>query len=236
MDPIHFLRNEQPKAPVPQAARGFTLVEMLVVLSIIVILTVVAVTGQGTFNRSLLLTDTAYTVAFSIREAQTLGLSSRIFNSVTNSGYGIRFDRSTPTAYVEFADIYPASPGDTQGGWCPGHTNPASSPDAHPGNCLYDASQSELVRTYALNRGFNISSFCGLSTNGSLTVCSGSQIDTLDIVFMRPSTSAVLLGKSSSGSVYPLSNATLHLKSPDSVTERCIYITSVGQISVISCP
>lgn len=236
MDSLSFLRDTRPAAP-----RGFTLVEMLVVLSIVVIITVIAITGQGTFNRSLILTDTAYTVAFSIREAQTLGLSSRVFTnaanvSTTNAGYGIRFDRTTPTAYVQFSDVYPVAPGSTQGGQCPGHTSPQGTPDARPGNCLYDPTQGELVRTYALNRGFTISSFCGTSASGTTQICSGTQIDTLDIVFMRPSTNAVIFGKSSSGTVYPLSNAVIHLRSPDNASERCITVTKVGQISVVTCP
>ena len=91
-------------------ARAFTLVEMIVVLSIISILTVIVVVGQTSFNKSNLLTDTAYTVALSMRETQTLGLSSRTFSSVPNAGFGVHFGDST-AYYDQFADIYPAAPG-----------------------------------------------------------------------------------------------------------------------------
>lgn len=215
------------------ALAGFTLVEMLVVLSIIVVITTVVVTGQTSFNRSLLLTDTAYTIAFSIREAQVLGLSSRTFSSIPDAGYGIRFSRTLPTSYVEFADINPSGAGSSLGGLCPGHAALAGTPDARPGNCLYN-SPAELVRTYTLGRGFYVSSFCGTDANGAQK-CTPGDFDQLDITFMRPSTNAVILGIRSS-TYTPLSDAYIRLKSPDGVSERCIFVTKVGQIAVKTCP
>ncbi|MEK7099515.1 MAG: prepilin-type N-terminal cleavage/methylation domain-containing protein [Patescibacteria group bacterium] len=216
----------------PQAPRGFTIVEMIVVLAIIVIVTSIAITGQSTFSRSLLLTDTAYTIAFSVREAQTLGLSSRVFSSIQNAGYGIRFSVGAPTSYIEYSDILPVSPGTTQGGLCTGHTV-SSGPDAHPGNCLYD-SATEMVRTYSLNRGYYISRICGTAVGGTQK-CSGEDFDTVDIVFMRPSTNAVILGLKNS-SLINLTDLTVHLSSPDNAAERCIYISKVGQVGVDTCP
>lgn len=211
---------------------------MMVVLSIITIITTVAIMGQGAFNRSLLLTDTAYTIAFSIREAQTYGLSSRTANSLNNAGYGIRFSTVTPKSYILFADTSPASPGSTQGTLCPGHTQPASSPDSHPGDCIYDASANpaELVRTYSLNRGFTIYRFCGREiVSPYATKCSSTNFETMHISFMRPSTDATIFGRTSSGLLIGLSDATIYLRSPDGTTERCIFVSKVGQISVAPC-
>ncbi len=237
MVPLRILRRTSSVRRVQ--TRGFTLVEMLVVLSIVLVLSTIMITGQSTFNRSLLLSDTAYTIAFSIREAQTLGLSSRVFSSVQNAGYGIRFDAYTPSSYIQFSDIYPASPGNSQSGICPGHAGIAGSPDARPGNCIYDpyypptVTVDELVRTYTLNRGFYVSAFCGTSAQGQK--CSTTDFDTLDIVFMRPSTNAVIIGKRSS-TLTQLSDAYIRLKSPDGLSERCIFVTKVGQVAVNACP
>ncbi len=71
--------------------RGFTMVEMLVSLGIILIITSIVLLGQNSFNKNLVLVDTAYTVAFTLRQAQTLALSSRKVGTIQNAGYGTHF-------------------------------------------------------------------------------------------------------------------------------------------------
>src|SRR5690606_12620583 len=103
--------------------------------------------------------------------------SSRVFNTVQDAGYGIRFSAATPRSYILFSDLKPASPGSTQSGLCPGH-EAASGPDARPGNCIYNDA-SELVRTYTFNQGFRVSGFCGTALNGTQH-CSNSDSHPLD--------------------------------------------------------
>lgn len=211
--------------------RGFTLVEMIVVLAIIVIVTTIALLGQSSFNRSMVLTDTAYTIAFSVREAQSLGISSRAFAGTQDAGYGIHFSNGTPTAYKLFADIHPAAPGDTQYPLiCPGHPNvPGTNPESKPGNCIQTL-ESEVVRTYNLNNGFRIGGFCGKQTNG-VSLCSGT-LDALDIVYLRPNTQSVITGVRG-GTRTALTDATIRVVSPDGLAERCVYVSKVGQVSVV---
>jgi len=207
---------------------------MLVVLAIIVIVTGIAINGQSSFNKTVILTDTAYTLAFSIREAQSLGLSSRLFNGIQNAAYGVHFSNATTiTNYTLFADTNPASPGSSQGGVCPGHTV-SSGPEAKPGNCTYDV-PTEAVRTSTFNRGFKISKFCGFDTALNATRCSGTNLDSLDIVYLRPNTQSIITGKRS-GAPMALENATIYVASPDGGTERCVSVSKVGQVSVGVCP
>lgn len=216
----------------PGIARGFSLIEMIVVLAIISIITTIALLGQGSFNRSIILTDTAYTIAFTIRDAQSRGLASNVFSTVRNAGYGVHFSSATPKSYIEFADIVPSSP-DSQGGLCPNHVI-TTGPEAKPGNCVYSNS-SEIVRTFTLDRGFAISEFCGKDTSG-VKRCSG-YLEALDISFARPDTQSVILGIRS-GSPIGLTNATVTLSSPDGTAQRCISVSQVGQVSVSTgtCP
>ncbi|MDR3547763.1 MAG: prepilin-type N-terminal cleavage/methylation domain-containing protein [Candidatus Pacebacteria bacterium] len=215
------------------AARGFTLIEMTVVLAIIVILTGVILVSQSTFNRTLLLTDTAYTVALSVRETQSLGLSSEKFNGVQNAGFGVHFSAGSPSTYLQFTDTSPGSPINIPA-WCP--TGTAGTPDAKPGNCLYDTA-AELVHTYNFNQGFT-QSFCAY-LNGASVGCSNSGVTTLqslDIVFLRPNTNTVITGTLSIGPAIQADTACIAVATPTG-TYRYIKVTQLGEVSVTqSCP
>lgn len=240
--------------PVPlvtESPRGFTLVELLVVLAIITIITMVTLLSQASFNRSLLLTSTTYTVALSIREAQSLGLSSRINGGVQNAGYGVNFASSTPTAYRIFSDSLNTA---TKPSWCP--TGTANTPEEKPGNCRYDAA-TETVTTYSLNKGFSITDFCGLTSAG-VKYCMSDTLQEMDIVFLRPNTESIITGmttQSAGGGFGPgqqggggrggtnfvtvqLSCAVIWIKTPTATGEKkCIVVSQVGQVSVPqACP
>ncbi len=215
-------------------ARGFSLVEMVVVLGIIVVITSVALLGQRSFDRSLVLTDTAYTLAFSIREAQSLALSGRrTASSVQDAGYGIFIEQASPiTSYTLFADVHPATPQVHNIAYCPGHTT-TREPEAKPGNCLYTDMTSERVRTYSINRGFTISRFCG--TVGSNRYCSSdsaSPLTAMHLSYVRGITDSVILGIRS-GNPLALDSATIYVAAPGGQSERCVSVSKVGQVSVI---
>ncbi len=204
---------------------------MLVVLSIIAIVTAIALFGQGTFNRSILLTDAAYTLALSVREAQTLGYSSRVFGSTQNAGYGTSFSSSDVTRYVMFADISPVAPGSTVGGACGGHTV-LTGPEAKPGDCAYTPSSDGLVRTYTFERGFRISQICGYE--GTTRRCSTDGSNTLsivNIVFLRSSPDSLIMGYRGTTWV-ALNSAEIYLVSADGGATRGICVSRAGQVSV----
>lgn len=224
---LHFKSIETPK-------RGFTLVELLVVVSIITIVTSIALLGQGNFNRSLVLTDTAYTVAFSVRQAQSYGLSSRVFSGISNAGYGVNFTANSES-YELFADIYPASPGSALGGVCPGHAQTSIVPEARPGNCVYNGDQNEMVETYTFKKGFTVNTVCGRDDNSNLR-CLGTDFDTFTISFLRPNTESIFVGKRSTAHT-SLQDACIHVRAPDGTNERIVYVSKVGQVAVLpSCP
>lgn len=212
----------------PVAPRGFTLVEMMVVLAIIVIVTVIALLGQSSFNRSLVLTETAYTIAFSIRQAQFLGISGRTVAGSADAGYGVFFADSQTTSYRMFADTIPARTGNIQSASvCPGRSV-ASGQEAKPGDCIRN-NQTEDVTTYNLNNGFKIAKFCGIYSNGT-EECNGT-INSLNITYLRPNTQSTIVG-TRGGLRYLYSGARIHVVSPDGAAERCITVSKAGHVSV----
>jgi hypothetical protein len=206
---------------------------MLVVLFIIVVITAVALSGQSTYNETLILTDTTYTVAFSVREAQSLGLSSRTTGGIANAGYGVHLDRAFPGQYDLFADINPTAVKPTA---C--ITGTPGTPEAKPGNCLYDSGLDTIVQTSTFTRGFTIKKFCGAEKGTALRYCStdGVPLTTLDVVFLRPNTTTVLSGYRA-GSLKEFSCSEITVGAPTGGTEKTVRISNLGEISIgQSCP
>lgn len=227
-----------------RVARGFTLIEMLVVLMIISIVTTIALVGQSTFDRSMLITNTAYRVAISIREMQTYGLSSRVARIGTNDyrtnvGYGAHFASGSTGSYALFADTSRTSGIES---YCQALVGTDSTlPEYKLGNCVYGAGADNLVETYSFTRGFKIKDLCGrLASNNSRVCSSTNNITELDLVFMRPNTDSVMSGRSTNAGTpwVELNSAEIYIQTADNATTRGVCISKLGQVSVAqgACP
>ncbi|OHA26263.1 MAG: hypothetical protein A3D56_02295 [Candidatus Taylorbacteria bacterium RIFCSPHIGHO2_02_FULL_45_35] len=205
-------------------SRGFTLVELLVVVSIVSVMSVITVLSSSKFDGTVLLTNLAYEVALSIREAQAASINVREFQPGTASatfsaGYGIHFfstlgsGAANNRSYVLFADlpIPPSSSGDHE----------------YTGN---ENGGTEFVAKYDTKRSNVIDRFCGVLTTGGED-CSGvvGGLTYLNIVFLRPDPDAVF--RSNKGFLYRA--AKIYVRSPQNVS-KAIRVESTGQISV--CP
>ena len=229
------LRHKARTHSTPLLVSGFTLVELMVVLSIIAVVTGTVLTHQSTFNKSLVLANTAYDVGLTLRSAQVYGIGSRVSSGgFANAGYGLHFERATPGSFVLFADSYPLPSVSSE---C--HpTSDAGAPDAKPGNCAYDAGQSENVSTYAFGNGVTVSDFCVLALGSwSCAYAEGGTLSSLDIVFARPNPDPFMSVNGTYASGFPISRACITLTSRQGGSEF-ISVSSSGQISAeaSSCP
>jgi len=85
--------------------RGFTLVELLVVIAMIIIVSAIAFTSFSAGGKQLALERSSHKVAQDIRRALELTLRSEPHACFSDaSGYGMRFQTSTPTSYILYAD------------------------------------------------------------------------------------------------------------------------------------
>jgi prepilin-type N-terminal cleavage/methylation domain-containing protein len=219
--------------------RGFTLIELVVVLAIMGVLMAVVITSQTTFNNTLLLEDTEYDVALTIHAAETDGIGSRVNGGVTNAGYGVDLSSSNKSTFTLFTDSYPST---TSGSLSLCHpVADETAPDAQPGNCVYDSTHSEAVMTYTLGNADTISNFCAYTPNTSAWSCansSGSQkLTKMDIVFARPNAVPFISTNGIYTSSNPISQACLTISSAQGIS-RYIYIYNSGEIAAdaISCP
>lgn len=234
MEPFRARRNLPHPLPLKRSGTGFTLIELLVVLAIILVITAVTITNQASFDKSVVLSNTAYDIALAIRSAETFGLGSRgvvAGSQFTNVGYGIHFDRSTPKSFILFADTYKVS----YASYC----HPAVGPEQSPGDCVYTAgSDAPPVNTYTLGNGAEIGNICvhyyvktiwGWSF--SWWFCS---LGNADIVFARPN-AEVSFSENWWHSQY-FDAACIDVTSSDKSSNRYIVVSASGEIQVTATP
>lgn len=77
--------------------KAFSLIELMVSMSIIAIVSTVIVTKQSAFNGAVLLRNQAYEIAFTLREAQMLAVSGGDANT---RSYGVYFDSSNTNQHT----------------------------------------------------------------------------------------------------------------------------------------
>jgi len=187
--------------------RAFSLIELLVVISIFSLISLVILANHSNFNSSVLLDSLAYDSALSVRQAQVFGISVRQSAALPGQfqiGYGVHFQKTTPTQYILFADLNK--------------------------NKKYDGTPTDsIVETYTIGQGHSIPKFCAYTI--STANCSddaSSPITFLDITFLRPSPDASFT-TDKTGITY--SRATFTLSSGNGNT-RTVSVATTGEVSV----
>ncbi len=97
-----------------KAIRGFTIVELVIVLAIMVTITSLILANYPGFNERLAVRGASADIASNIRLAQAYGLGVKESSPNLFPGYGVYFQSATANSYVLFADnnndwIYQAS-------------------------------------------------------------------------------------------------------------------------------
>lgn len=93
------------KSPVP-ATGGFSLIELMISITIMVIVISIVSTSQGAFNAAVLLRGQAYEAALTIREVQLNAVSAVGDAGVFRAVYGVHFnaDSASNGQYAIFKD------------------------------------------------------------------------------------------------------------------------------------
>ena len=88
--------------------KGFTLIELVVVIGIIVLLTALTLPNYRAGDKQLSLQRSVSKLSQDLRRAQEMAMSSREFIGAPptfRGGYGIYFNLSQPGQYILFADL-----------------------------------------------------------------------------------------------------------------------------------
>lgn len=172
-----------------------------------------------------MITNLAYDVALTMRQAQVYGISVRKVKGVVDPegiaqfdrSYGIHFD-SNKGYYILFADA------DNDKKY-----NTASNSDT---GCLSSPSSGlpECVSFFKIEQGNYIKQFCGgADCYGSLT---NGRIDRLEILFHRPEPEPIIKGyKLGSLISSDYASASVLVSSPQGAT-KSICLSATGQMSI----
>ena len=203
-------------------AAGFTLVELMVVVVIIAIVTGVVITSQGAFNQTLVLTNTAYDIALTLRSAETFGLSTRAAGAAVNAGYGLHFQAGSSGSFTLFADTFPAPS--------------CATPNCNSGDHVYTSGSDTFVQTYELGNHITIADFCAL-VNNNWTCAGNGGLTSLDITFERPNPNAFMSENGAYSASSPVTLSCITLTSPQGGS-RFLTVGVSGQIiaNALSCP
>lgn len=189
---------------------GFTLVELVVTVSIFVLLSTVALVNFRQVDNSLILQNVVHQVALVARKAQISGISVQGIDSGGTTlfpSYGINFDTSRKTSFVLFSDTTVIN-------------------KLFDGTCPKVLSTDECVQRYTLAQGYTIKQLCGnQKTGGGLATCA---LVRLDISFTRPNPDALIIGDAGVG---PFSDAEIVIQSRTGATKK-IVVWTTGQISI----
>jgi prepilin-type N-terminal cleavage/methylation domain-containing protein len=206
--------------------KGFTLVELLVTLSIFTILTGVVLVNQTKFNSTILLTNLAYDTALTIRQAQTFGVNIRGFNLNNNNyfvPYGVHLEKGSGSnkSFILFADLnITASNLFSDGLYKAG--SPTPDPTIDLNRCQPDKG---CVNRYNITRGNYISDICYFVGNS----CSTS-VNSVDIVFNRPNPDAYIYTNNDIANVRQ--GVRITLSSADGSRTRKVEVFSNGLIQI----
>jgi prepilin-type N-terminal cleavage/methylation domain-containing protein len=230
---ISYLVSERKTRALP----GFTLIELMVVLLIVVLISLVILTSTQRFNSAILLRSLAYEVGLSVREAQLYGVAVHYSPSPSScssggtsnfcSAFGVHFDPNVKNSFFIFADS------NTNG--------------------VYDSvSETPPIETFKAQYGFTISTLCAIDSSNNAfcapgctgatvlpsgIVCGNSTaINSLDMVFKRPDPDAIITINGISpptNNPFPYSQAYIIVQAPGGAT-RSVIVSLTGQIIIKS--
>ena len=215
-----------------QMKKGFTMIEMLMVLAIFTILTSIVMYNYSEFNSKTIMSNMAYEIALSVRQAQvySLGVRGQSGNEEFDNRYGVYFDTSNGGKnFVFFFDKKPAVIGGEPNGWCDGTSGES--------NCMACISGGECLEKITLTRDIYIGRICSnqlltpIDEYGNCISGEGSSTPTASITFDRPNPDSII-ALDNSGDVEAGASVGIVVKNKFG-NQRAVIIRSTGQISVI---
>ena len=101
-----MIKGEGPTFVKTNHNRGFTVVELIVTVTIFVFMTALIIVRYGAYNQGTMMTNLAYDVALAVRTAQTYGVSVKVSSPTGqdfSAAYGVEF-QTGQNSFILFVD------------------------------------------------------------------------------------------------------------------------------------
>lgn len=199
--------------------KGFTLIELIVSISIVAVILTVVLLNQSTYTDSLALTNLADEVSLTISQAQAYGIGVKEFipgSNQFNYSYGLSFSLLNPIGFNKKIYLYFVD---------------RNNDNFYNGdNTCPVGGSSECLEKFDITRDNYIYSLCVVMALGA----EDCNVGRVDVSFKRPKTEAQFIFFNTSGIAFSPPNllgARIVLKSP-SGANRSVIVYNTGQISV----
>jgi len=187
--------------------RGFTLTELIVVITITTVIMTALVVQQNRWNDQLTVSTQAYEMVLMIRQAQIYSLGVRGDSAGTgdkfNIGYGVYLSQNNLNGYILFAD--------------------------RNGDKIFTSADGQPIETKNFNRGVTIKDVCGTGSNGCFP--GNGPLASVSILFFRPETKANMALLNAGGNSTGDPPITIRLQSSGGKYSS-VKIEGNGQISI----
>ncbi len=189
--------------------KGFTLVELLVSIAIFTFMTAILVVKYAGFSEGMTLTNLAYDIALTLREAQSYGINAADAKNVAgsssdfNKSYGVYFTRGNDYRFTLYADL--------------------------DGDGRYGGA-TENVRVMNIKQGNRLEYLCA-----GAGVVNCAVVTIIDIRFTRPDPSPKIYAGTVANALTLYPYAEIRMKSANGSYRR-VVVRSSGQIAVDETP
>lgn len=214
-----FQKSRQSSQSSAMAQRGFSLVELLVTVSIMGLILAIVVRNQKSYTETISLTNVADQMSITLRQAQTYGIAVKELTPGSanfSTPYGVSISllgSGSPISYISFADKN--GNGSYDNDW----------------TCAVGAG-SECLQKTQITEGNVIQSLCIIPESGAEDCNTPKR---LDITYARPRTEARIVAYDAAGTVIntSLSKAVKVKFNSSGAQEKVLVVYKVGQISVV---
>lgn len=191
--------------------KGFSIIELMIAVSIFIILTSVAFYGYADFNNDMVMTNQAYELSLHVRQAQVYGIAVRggsgAVGSEFTASYGVAANVGSPVVTI-FRD---------------------ANDDG-----LYDPSSADepALELLTFARGVEVCRICAITTGTDVEGGCSNAYDDISISFKRPDPDARVAINDvpfDDGPLYALTR--IAIQAPNG-RERYVDVTVTGQVSV----